>query len=206
MQGLLPRKLRLLRAERGLTLAEAAKRTKLTRETLGLLERGKRHPHTPTLHKIAEGYKVPVEDLLDLVEEETALAGKAEAPETAQLRKWIETAGHVQRMIHEDIDELQDTHELPRGWERGAFGARMIHDNVGLLTGSDHAEQVDPELVLAAKQAANATLNDVFRFFEEVEKVADRAEVADRVEIRESLSRAEIRESLSVLPGGKEAV
>src|SRR4051794_6850479 len=80
MQESLPRKLRLLRAERGLTLEEAARETGVTRETLGLLERGKRHPHAPTLSKIAHGYEVSVEDLLNL--EEPALAGKDEAPST----------------------------------------------------------------------------------------------------------------------------
>jgi len=187
MQGLLPRKLRLLRAERGLTLAEAAEKTGLTRETLGLLERGKRHPHTPSLYKIAEGYNVPVSELLDLVEEETTLAaGKDEAPETAQLREWIETAGHVQRMIREDIDELQRTSKRPRGWERGVFGAHLVHDKVGRL--SEGAGET--EVSFAAKKAANVILAEVSRFLDEVEKVEGK----------------KIRPDLSVLLGGKEAV
>lgn len=65
MQESLARKLRVLRAERGLTLTEAAERAGVQRQTLALLERGERHPHTPTLSKIAEGYGVPVEELLE---------------------------------------------------------------------------------------------------------------------------------------------
>src|SRR5215204_5260975 len=79
MQGSLAESLRILRARRGYTLTEAAERAGVTRDTLSDLERGKRHAYMPTLSKIAKGYGVPVEDLL----EEPALAGnagKAEAP------------------------------------------------------------------------------------------------------------------------------
>jgi len=72
----LPRQLRVLRAQRGMSLTEAAERIGITRDTLSELERGKRHPYTPTLTKIARGYGVPVEELM----EEPALTGKAGAP------------------------------------------------------------------------------------------------------------------------------
>jgi transcriptional regulator with XRE-family HTH domain len=65
MQGSLAMRLRVLRAERGLSLTEAAERAGIQRQTLALLERGERHPHDPTLAKIAQGYGVPVEDLLE---------------------------------------------------------------------------------------------------------------------------------------------
>jgi len=79
MQGSLAEKLRVLRARMGLSLTEAASRAGVTRDTLSDLEHGKRQPYMPTLAKIADGYGVPVEDLL----EEPALAGKAEAPREA---------------------------------------------------------------------------------------------------------------------------
>jgi transcriptional regulator with XRE-family HTH domain len=75
----LPAKLQVLRARQGLTLIEAAEKIGIGRDTLSDLERGNRHPVMPTLAKIAQGYGVPVEDLL----EEPALAGKAEAPREA---------------------------------------------------------------------------------------------------------------------------
>jgi len=56
-----------------MTLVEAAEQTGVGRDTLSDLERGRRHPVMPTLAKIAQGYGVPVEDLL----EEPALAGAA---------------------------------------------------------------------------------------------------------------------------------
>jgi transcriptional regulator with XRE-family HTH domain len=76
MQDTLARKLRVLRAERGLTLREAEQLTGVDKDTLSKIERGLRHPYDVTLSKLAKGYGVPVEDLL----EEPVLLGKAEAP------------------------------------------------------------------------------------------------------------------------------
>jgi transcriptional regulator with XRE-family HTH domain len=73
-------KLRVLRAERGLSLQDAEKLTGVTRETLGDLERGRRRPYAQTLAKIAHGYGVGLEELLEEQEEE----GKAGAPQDTQ--------------------------------------------------------------------------------------------------------------------------
>jgi transcriptional regulator with XRE-family HTH domain len=77
----------MLRAERGLTLRQVADLTGVAKETLSDIERGKRHPHDVTLSKLAAGYGIAFEELLDLKEEEKdqedaalASAGKAEAP------------------------------------------------------------------------------------------------------------------------------
>jgi transcriptional regulator with XRE-family HTH domain len=72
-------RLRVLRAERGLSLTEAAERAGIQRQTLALLERGERHPHDPTLAKIAKGYGVPVDELL---EEPVPLAEVSETGQT----------------------------------------------------------------------------------------------------------------------------
>jgi len=63
-----------LRAERGLTLREAASRAGVAKETISDIERGLRHPHDVTLSKLARGYEVSVVDLL----EEAVRAGKLE--------------------------------------------------------------------------------------------------------------------------------
>src|SRR5918997_829617 len=76
MQNILARKLRVFRAERGLTLREAEDVTGVDKDTLSKLERGLRRPFDVTLGKLAKGYGVDVEDLL----EEPVLAGKAEVP------------------------------------------------------------------------------------------------------------------------------
>jgi transcriptional regulator with XRE-family HTH domain len=65
VSGSLAERLRVLRAQRGMTLIEAAEQAGVGRDTLSDLERGRRHPVMPTLAKIAQGYGVPVEDLLE---------------------------------------------------------------------------------------------------------------------------------------------
>jgi transcriptional regulator with XRE-family HTH domain len=78
--GGLALKLRVLRAERALTIEQAAERAGVMPDTISDAERGRRHPYLPTLRKLAAGYDVPVEELLEA--EEPALAGKAEAPQS----------------------------------------------------------------------------------------------------------------------------
>src|SRR5215213_5734675 len=65
MQDTLAQKLRVLRVERGLTLREAEQLTGVDKDTLSKIERGLRHPYDVTLSKLAKGYGVPVEDLLE---------------------------------------------------------------------------------------------------------------------------------------------
>src|SRR5215204_4446607 len=77
MQTSLGHTLRILRAERELTLREAASHTGVAKETISDIERSIRHPHDVTVAKLARAYDVPVEDLLT---EEPVLAGKASAP------------------------------------------------------------------------------------------------------------------------------
>jgi transcriptional regulator with XRE-family HTH domain len=79
MQGWLAEGLRVIRARQGLTLVQAAEKIGVDRHTLRDLELGRRGAYLPTVEKIAEGYGVPVEDLM----EEPAFAGKVEAPAKA---------------------------------------------------------------------------------------------------------------------------
>lgn len=73
-------RLRVLRAERRLTLREVEARTGVAKETISDIERGVRHPQDRTLAKLADFYGVPVEDLL----KEPVLSGKGEALERAE--------------------------------------------------------------------------------------------------------------------------
>lgn len=63
------RKLRRLRAEKGLTMDALEERTGVSKRTISEIERGMRVPHTLTLAKLAEALGV---DLDDLVEEPEA--------------------------------------------------------------------------------------------------------------------------------------
>jgi transcriptional regulator with XRE-family HTH domain len=55
----------VLRAERGLTLRQAAEQAGVRPGTLSELERGLHRPHDITLSRVAKGYGVPVEELLE---------------------------------------------------------------------------------------------------------------------------------------------
>ena len=115
-------KLRVLRAERGLTLREASSRTGVAKETISDIERGIRHPHDVTVAKLARAYDVPVEDLL----EEQVVSGKLEelheeaGCETDWLimpeEKWIaawplslapEEAMRIVRELHREFSRLE---------------------------------------------------------------------------------------------------
>lgn len=61
----LGRRLRILRAERAIGIVEAAERCGISRTTLARLEAGSRRAYLPTLEKIARGYGVPIESLME---------------------------------------------------------------------------------------------------------------------------------------------
>jgi transcriptional regulator with XRE-family HTH domain len=74
-QTSLAERLRILRAQKGLSVAQASEKIGVARHTLRDLELGRREPHYPTLSKIAKGYSIPVEELL---EEPAVPLGEAE--------------------------------------------------------------------------------------------------------------------------------
>jgi transcriptional regulator with XRE-family HTH domain len=122
VQGSLAHRLRVLRAERGLTLREAASLTGVAKETISDIERGLRHPHDPTIAKIAKGYGVPVDELL---EEPVPLA---ETPETGQteaeerdtpsvapdvLSRYVEFTAELADVLETEIVRVEQDRTLP---------------------------------------------------------------------------------------------
>lgn len=65
MRTSLAKRLRVLRAERGLTLRQAAELAGVRAGTLSGIERGTSHARDVTLSKLAKVYDVPVADLLE---------------------------------------------------------------------------------------------------------------------------------------------
>jgi transcriptional regulator with XRE-family HTH domain len=115
MHGSLATRLRVLRAERGLTVRQVAELSGVAKETISQVERGERHPYDRTLAKLAHAYDVPVEELL----QEPALAGKAEAPDTGQAptptRAVEESEQALARVLEPARAEaLRDQHALNR--------------------------------------------------------------------------------------------
>ena len=181
VQESLAHKLRVLRAERGLTLREAASLTGVAKETISDIERGLRHPHDPTLAKIAKGYGLPVEELL----EEPVAAGKAEAsrpsPETEAsrripdvdrlssnlqdrirsfLRRWIQVADYLRRLEGEPAGGYIWLLDLRRNVTReAAFLLRDVvelGDYVGLASNVPQPIEATAEMVRLAVDLAVA--------------------------------------------------
>ena len=86
----LSKRLRVFRAERGLTISQAAQLAGVTRETLRELELGRRNAQEATLAKIAGAYGVPVAELL-----ETAEAGSEPLGDAARSSSEPEALGRV---------------------------------------------------------------------------------------------------------------
>jgi transcriptional regulator with XRE-family HTH domain len=115
MQRSLPHKIRLLRAERGLTLREAASLTGVAKETISDIERGLRHPHDPTLAKIAKGYGVPIEELIEeppLLERALDAARRDEEKQTKAVRRLFAGEGVLKATHIVDFEEDRFRAEL----------------------------------------------------------------------------------------------
>jgi putative transcriptional regulator len=66
----LKNRLRVLRAEKEISQKELAEEVGLSRQTINSIERGKFNPSIITALKIAEFFKVPVDEAFQLEEEE----------------------------------------------------------------------------------------------------------------------------------------
>jgi transcriptional regulator with XRE-family HTH domain len=93
MQTSLGHKLRLLRAERQMSLRQAAAQAGLAKETISEVERGLAHPHDVTLAKLAKAYDVPLEELLEEPEPAVPLA---EAPREESGPKVVTGSMHAE--------------------------------------------------------------------------------------------------------------
>jgi transcriptional regulator with XRE-family HTH domain len=157
-QGSLAEKLRVLRARRGLTLAEAAKRAGITPDTLSELERDKRHAYTPTLAKIAKGYGVPVEELLG---EAVPLAQRLSDIEASRrFLEWLEKEEPrellqkarralermdeaIRKTVEDDAATLEYVEEMD---EISTSIGESLYRKFGLMAGFDDLSKNDAEL------------------------------------------------------------
>jgi transcriptional regulator with XRE-family HTH domain len=121
MQGSLARRLRILRAERGMTMREAADLVNVRPATLSDIEHGRSRPHDVTLAKIAEGYGVPVEDLI----EESEPVPLGEAP--SGMGRSPEDPSRTSPEALEDVSE-EERLSLLKGWQNTI---RALVDKLG---------------------------------------------------------------------------
>lgn len=164
MQGSLARKLRVLRAERGLTQELAAERIGITSETLSDLERGKRRAYAPTLTKISKGYGVPVEAL---VEEEPALP-LVEGPLRSVRSELVTGPGHDYLALPVETN-MRDAEGM-------SLGELLIR--VGYLAAeNDYLASLNPRR-FADPKAAKAEIKRLRRNF--LPTIVELAEIAKR--------------------------
>jgi transcriptional regulator with XRE-family HTH domain len=116
MEGSLARKLRVLRAERGLSQERAAKMIGVAQLTLSELERGKRTPYGTTLSKLAAGYGVPVEELLE--DDPVPLGSAPESGREALLRELGEHLSYVTGRFGAEMSRFEKEGGTREEWER----------------------------------------------------------------------------------------
>jgi transcriptional regulator with XRE-family HTH domain len=115
MQESLAHKLRVLRAERGLTLREAAALAGVAKETISDIERGLRRPHDPTLAKIAKGYGVSIEELIEeppLLDRALDAARRDEEKQAKAVRRLFSGEGVLKATHVVDFEEDRFRAEL----------------------------------------------------------------------------------------------
>jgi transcriptional regulator with XRE-family HTH domain len=136
MQGTLARKLRVLRAKKGLTLRQAASGLGVTPGTLSELERGVRHPHDVTLSKISKGYGVSFEELL--VEEGELAAPLGETPQAGRPNVVEVAQDAARKQIAQDAEPGPPVVVMHHENE----GARRLREEYG-LSGVDAEALID---------------------------------------------------------------
>jgi len=138
LNRLIARRVRDLRASRGLTLEALAERSGVSRSMISLIERGESSPTAVLLERLAAGLNVPLASLFDVPRTDPRpLARRADQP------RWCDPAsGYVRRNVSPSgfpspirIVEV----EFPRGaqvaFDAGARDAR-VHQQVWVLDGS----------------------------------------------------------------------
>jgi len=171
VSGSLALKLRVLRAERALTIEQVAARAGVTPETISDAERGRRHPYLPTLRKLASAYDVPVEELLAREAEEpvpsvplseaTQTGPKAPTQEERlmsdpEVADWLIEQGHMDREkflsearelasleeVEQAITELHETREaILEELRKPEVRARLFPRQEGLATKEERVRE-----------------------------------------------------------------
>src|SRR5215212_5706209 len=155
MQESLGHRLRVMRAERGLSLREAARRAGVVKETISDIERGKTHPYDVTLAKLAQAYEVPIEELL----EEPVLMGKADAPaDTGQPRPDPAFYDQEERLLRylrvPQLFAAKQTELWAARVERGDFGEEVFRKGVDAFADLESAfvQGVGTDLTAALRE------------------------------------------------------
>ena len=175
MQKTLAARLRVLRARKGLSLLAASEELGVDRHTLRDLELGRgRTPRYPTLAKIADGYDVPVEDLL---EKEPLLPSLEELHAQAECETdWLVKSEEEWRAAWEEISS-------PREAVMAVFDLGDEYSAVRKLI----AEQ-DPDLALPHMLISGPYKQAFLRWIEGTQNAKACGMAADKIGITDSLN------------------
>src|ERR687889_397377 len=172
MQGSLAERVGSRGARGGRPLGEAGGGLGITRHTLSSLERGGQEPHYPTLAKIAKGYGVPVEDLL----EEPVPLGEAprgaglpeereEERRSGYLRSW---RAFVYKLVHRwEQDPPKSNREIA-----------VVLDAMQALLDEGAFERPPEQITTSDKREASEWL-DLSLLFQDIDRLN---QIADAVE------------------------
>jgi transcriptional regulator with XRE-family HTH domain len=185
MQDTLARKLRVLRAERGLTLREAEELTGVDKDTLSKIERGLRRPYDVTLSKLAKGYGVPVEELLEEpvpLAEAPREAGPPEKSEeerrSGYLRSW---RAFVYKLVHRwEQDPPESSREIA-----------VVLDAMQALLDEGAFERPPEQITTSDKREVSEwlDLSFVFRGIDRLNQIADTVQADAEAERRRAAFR-----------------
>ena len=167
-------------------MVEAAEKIGIGRDTLSELERGRRHPVMPTLSKIARGYGVQVEELLDLEEEVpqealsevSVITGIAEAPpatppsseaglQSVESQALEALFSYVEQRIKMYEEELKDPNSPPFSMVDLSLLIALLKEQVVLLARSMSSK--------GRERAALPLLERAEQYREELAEVSKRA-------------------------------
>jgi transcriptional regulator with XRE-family HTH domain len=134
-------------AERGLSVTQVARRTGLDERTVRALQRGTNRPRAKTLHRLAEGLGVRVDEFL--VDPRDMLFRRFDRATNPAVEKLVEQRGELfKHWTADDFDELHS--RVGTGGPLTADGAlevveqmnrrRRLHEKLDLLLESTHAE------------------------------------------------------------------
>lgn len=184
MHRSLATRLRVLRAERGLTVRQVAELSGVAKETISQVERGERHPYDVTLAKLAKAYEVPVEELLEPVPlgEAPREAGPPEKSEeerrSGYLRSW---RAFVYKLVHRwEQDPPESSREIA-----------VVLDAMQALLDEGAFERPPEQITTSDEREVSEwlDLSFVFRGIDRLNQIADTVQADAEAERRRAAFR-----------------
>ena len=185
MHRSLARRLRVLRAERGLTVRQVAELSGVAKETISQVERGERYPYDRTLAKLAHAYGVDVEELLEELVPLAVAPREAGPPEKSEeerrsgyLRSW---RAFVYKLVHRwEQDPPESSREIA-----------IVLDAMQALLDEGAFERPPEQITTSNEREVSEwlDLSFVFRGIDRLNQIADTVQADAEAERRRAAFR-----------------